>query len=64
MPERHPLGPAGPVLAPSVRGSHVSEEQPRHVPGEGTGRGVIRECDKSGEDVGHLGIVRGVSSGA
>lgn len=39
MPERHPLSPAGPVLAPSVRGSRVSEEQPWHLPGEGTGRG-------------------------
>lgn len=31
VPERHPLSPAGTVLASVVRGPRVSEEQPQHL---------------------------------
>ncbi|XP_051001765.1 carabin isoform X2 [Acomys russatus] len=34
--KRHPLGSAGPVLAPTMWGSYVSEEQPWHLSGAGS----------------------------
>ena len=39
VPERHPVCPARPMLAPVVRGPCVPEEQPWHLSGEGVGRG-------------------------
>lgn len=40
VPERHPLSPACPVLAPVVRGPCVSEEQPWDLSGTRVGRGA------------------------
>ncbi|XP_052049652.1 carabin isoform X2 [Apodemus sylvaticus] len=37
MPEGHPLSPTCPVLAPTVWGSDVSEEQPWYLSGAGSG---------------------------